>query len=363
MSAAASSSAAQPPPSIETRPASGESSRPSARRNISAPESCCLVLALRERFGGGLQVDLIERDPTPAGTNQRTRFLREPRDVGRGELDVVEHRRPAARSRAGWRRRPYPKRRRRRRAATANSCACEICGARTSKPAATSCGPVFAMRSHASSALRMTWPRRSPPGRSNTGSMRSRRAISASRCARSDVDAAIACSTEIGPPRDRGTFTATRHAPPSSGGSSCTISRSCGSVTSRAQRSMPRHDLARDLHRRVERAAVEPGEERFGDIVARADARRRRGYFDPSRAVAADRVDHSGQRRTCERARVDVAIEDADAPGHVLRPCVRGALVRRARASSAPRTSRWPRWCSGCGGCAAAAAAPSRRAR
>ena len=45
----------------------------------------------------------------------------------------------------------------------------ESAGTRTSKPASCSCGPVAAIRSHASSPLRITWPRRVPPGRPQRG--------------------------------------------------------------------------------------------------------------------------------------------------------------------------------------------------
>ena len=53
------------------------------------------VGALGQRFGRGREVGAVDRDPALAGTDERARFLGQPRDVGGGELDIVEHRRPA----------------------------------------------------------------------------------------------------------------------------------------------------------------------------------------------------------------------------------------------------------------------------
>ena len=76
------------------------------------------------------------------------------------------------------------------------------------------------------------------------------------------------------------------------------------------------HQLAGDTHRRVERAAVEPGEERLGDVVAGAHDGRRGGHLDAARAVAPDGVDHAGERGPGDRAGVDARIEGGDAAGH-----------------------------------------------
>ena len=66
----------------------------------------------------------------------------------------------------------------------------------------------------------------------------------------------------------------------------------------------------------VERAAVEAGEERFGDVVAGAHDGRRRGHLDAARAVAADGVDHAGERGAGDGTRVDAGIERGDTAGH-----------------------------------------------
>ena len=68
---------------------------PSARRSIAAPDSWVVFGLLRERLRGSREIGAIDGDPTVAGADERPRFLGQPRDVGRGELDVVEHRRPA----------------------------------------------------------------------------------------------------------------------------------------------------------------------------------------------------------------------------------------------------------------------------
>ena len=70
--------------------------------------------------------------------------------------------------------------------------------------------------------------------------------------------------------------------------------------------------------RRVERAAVEAREDRFGDVGDRAHARRRRGKLEAAGAVAADRVDHAGERGTDQRAGVDARVESAHDAGHAL---------------------------------------------
>ncbi len=77
-----------------------------------------------------------------------------------------------------------------------------------------------------------------------------------------------------------------------------------------------RGDIAREARRRVERAAVEAAEERFGHIGCGPDVRGRRGGFELARAVATDRVDHAGQRGARECAGLDVLVEGQQRAGH-----------------------------------------------
>jgi hypothetical protein len=81
----------------------------------------------------------------------------------------------------------------------------------------------------------------------------------------------------------------------------------------------PRDDLARKVHGRFERAAVETSEICLDDVARAAHVWRRRRHFDATRAVAADSVDHAGERRAGERPRVDAAVEHAHAPRHAFR--------------------------------------------
>ena len=110
-------------------------------------------------------------------------------------------------------------------------------GIRTSNPAAASRGPVIAISSHASSWLRITWPRRVPPGRRSAGSIRSRRVISSSRSRRFEPALTMACSIGTKAPLSPEAKTARFHASPRSGGSSRTINAACSRVTDRAQSS------------------------------------------------------------------------------------------------------------------------------
>jgi hypothetical protein len=77
-----------------------------------------------------------------------------------------------------------------------------------------------------------------------------------------------------------------------------------------------RHELTGDARGRVERTAVEPGEERFGDVVAGAHDGRRCRHLDPACAVAPDGVDHAGERGAGDGAGVDARVERGDAAGH-----------------------------------------------
>ena len=85
-------------------------------------------------------------------------------------------------------------------------------------------------------------------------------------------------------------------------------------------RTTPAFDASRDLTAeadgRVERAAVEPGEEGLGNIRGGTDTWRRRGHFEPARTVAADRIDHARERGARERAGVDLRIQGQHGPRH-----------------------------------------------
>ena len=85
-------------------------------------------------------------------------------------------------------------------------------GTRTSKPAASNDSPVRVMRSHASSVLRYTCPRRSAPARCNSGRSRSRRA-SSSATGRVDFVADSATSTSTRARSGPGPSTDRNHAP------------------------------------------------------------------------------------------------------------------------------------------------------
>jgi hypothetical protein len=53
------------------------------------------VGALRQRGGGRLEVGVVDLDPAALRLDERAGLFRQPRDVLGGQLDVVEHRRPA----------------------------------------------------------------------------------------------------------------------------------------------------------------------------------------------------------------------------------------------------------------------------
>ena len=237
----------------------------------------------------------------------------------------------------------------------------EICGACTSNPAATRRGPVVAIRSHASSALRITCPRCNPPGRINTGSMRSRRAISDSSRWRFDVAITIACSTEMGADRGPGAFTAS--SPRATGVGRIELhDQPLVRFGDEARPAFePGDDLGADLDRRVERAAVEAAEHRFRGVARGPYVGRRCGNFDAAGAVAGDRVDHAGQRGSGERARRRCGRAPARSRAST-RQRGRGAGDRPRRASSAPRTIRWSRSRSRSAGCGGGVGEPSRRA-
>ena len=238
-------------------------------------------------------------------------------------------------------------------------------GTRTSKPAATSRGPVTVISSHASSWLRITWPRRVPPGPQQRGqhAFEARDLVFEVRTVRrrpSTIACSIGTSSPFGPGREH------REVPRAAVvGRIEPHDQPLALAGDRARPPLDRgRDLARDAHRRVERAAVEPGEERFGDIGDGAHARRRRRHLEPARAVAADRVDHAGERGTGQRARVDVA----DRTRTRRRACVSARRARRPGSTSAgvQRTEYEPFDSRALAAAALALpqhAAPSRRAR
>ena len=59
------------------------------------PTAACVVARSASAAAAALRSALVDRDPAAAGADERAGFLGQPRDVGGGELDVVEHRRPA----------------------------------------------------------------------------------------------------------------------------------------------------------------------------------------------------------------------------------------------------------------------------
>ena len=161
----ASRSAAQPLPSTVMPPPSGVPSRPTAWRRISAPVSWVGAGPLGERGGGLLEVDPVELDPLAVRPHQRAGLGGQAGDVGGGELDVVEHRRPAHVAELVGADDACRRWARRTGAAPGVGLRRDSAGTRTSKPAASSGGPVTVISSQASSWLRYTWPRRRPPAR------------------------------------------------------------------------------------------------------------------------------------------------------------------------------------------------------
>ena len=137
------------------RPASGESSRPSARRSISAPVSCLVLSRSASASAAALRSTWsIATQRPPVRMSGRASFARRAMSAAVsstssntadqrtfGELVRTDGRSPT--------RVDVDAQRRRARALARTS------GTRTSKPAATRRGPVVAIRSHASSALRI----------------------------------------------------------------------------------------------------------------------------------------------------------------------------------------------------------------
>ena len=275
--AAASRSAAQPPPSTEMPPASGEPSRPRARRSISAPDELGRRWrARRARPAAALRSARSMRDPPAAGADERPRFLGQLGDVGGGELDVVEHRRPPHVGELAGADDRRLRRRRRTPAATASRVAGDSSGTRTSKPAAARRGPVIG---HQLPRLVLAQHHLAAAGAAGP-QQRGHHAFEARRARLRGRDGSappstMACSIGTSCALRAGLRSTARcHAPPSSGGSSRTIKRRvlardrAGPVARPVDTSSP---ATRDG--RVERAAVEAGEERLGDVVGGAHVR------------------------------------------------------------------------------------------
>ena len=231
-----------------------------------------------------------------------------------------------------------PERRRRARGATGRAR-----GRRS--PAATSRSPVTVMSRHASSWLRTTSPRRRPPARSSSGKMPLEAGAAAPSTSARRCGGAVTSmpSTGAEPPAvARGREH--RQVPGAAlvGRVELDDERDVRGALDRPRPLLePVDELARGPQRRVEDAAVEPGEDRLGDVGLRAHVGRRCGHLDAAGAVAADRVDHPGERGAGERTGVDARIDRSDAPGHLTRHLVQAArLDQRGRPPDRERRVR-----------------------
>ena len=175
-------------------------------------------------------------------------------------------------------------------------------GTRTSKPAASACGPVVVISSHASSWLSTTWPRRASPGRFSTGISRSSRASSSARCrfgrlSISATSSGTSCPSRSGPETER------NHAWSLSGGSSWTTRRaSDGAVTGVDHRS---RRLATSVPARAGTSNAEPSS-RVSRVSAMVTGsrrvRRRRRQRQPGGGICGDGVDDRPEHRQRERS-------------------------------------------------------------
>ena len=298
---------------------------------MSAPVSWVVSALAASASAAAREVGLVDRDPLAAGADERPRFLGQLADLGRGELDVVEHRRPAhvgelvGADRGLLRLREHAQHRRGLARGQLGDAHVEA-----------GVGEPRAGDGHQLPRLVLAEDGVAAPVGAGA-QQRGEHALEAG-----DVvvevgalgavvdDGALDGDEHLAPPPDlplplplpfveeRGlaTNTSRSHTPVRSGGSRRTISGACSRVTERD------HCSARDTSSpatrvgRVEGAAVEAGEERFGDVVAGAHDGRRRGHLDAARAVAADGVDHAGERGAGDGAGVDARIEGGDAAGH-----------------------------------------------
>ena len=197
--------------------------------------------------------------------------------------------------------------------ARATACGGTAAGTRTSKPAASSAGPVTVISSHASSWLRYTWPRRRAPARRSRAKIRSRRASSSARGLVS-LPSARASSIGSSVPSAPGPSTERNQASPLSGGSSWTTS-----VGWRRRPARPPVDPLGHLgpggDRCLERRAVEAGDERLGDGGGGAGHRRRGRELELPAASQGDGVDHRAQHVEGDGPGVGAG-EGGDRAGH-----------------------------------------------
>ena len=156
--AAASRSEAQPPPTTSTPPRSGDPSMPSAMRSISAPDSS-VVLARSASASAA-----AARSARSISTHRSPLRISGRASLASSRISAADNSTPSntadQRTLASWL------------APTCDSAPStktrndgaglrrDIAGTRTSKPAASSCGPVTDISSHASSWLTITSPRR-----------------------------------------------------------------------------------------------------------------------------------------------------------------------------------------------------------
>ena len=308
-----------------------------------------------ERLGRGLEVGLLDRDPATAGTDQRARFLREPGDLRGRELDVVEDGRPRdvrelvrTRRRIGRRVDVHAQRRHARALGELGDAHVEA-RLHEARPRRRHHVPCFLGTEHDLAAARAARPQQRGHHALETrhlvfevaavGARHHDRLLDregpAARVGGEHLEAPRVAAVGCVEPDDQPLVRFDDGARPTFDA---------------------RHDLTADRLRRIERAAVEAGEERFGDVVRSAHLGRRRGNLEAAGAVAADRVDHAGERRSGERAGVDLAVEREHASrrvlGHAFEP---GGIDERRRPAHGVGTARAAR------ARAAARAAPELR--
>ena len=299
-----------------------------------------LLRPLRERGGGFVEVGPVDRDPPSTGTDERPGLLGQPRDVGGGELDVVEHGRPphvGELVRADRRRRrgvgEHPQRR---------------------------LGPPPRQRGHPHvepggeqlrAGRRSSAPRPRPgsgspdpdgvpPGRINAGSSRSRRAISSSRSRRSGPASTIACSigtSSTVPSRRRAPRGATRRRRRED--RAARSGRACSPVTERPQRST-RAEISPP--RRSGASNALPSSRARNASATSVAVRMRGGGAGNLEPPALSRQIASTMPVSAERvsARASTFGSRARQRAASRRRRLRGGRGRRAPGSSAPSTTR-----------------------
>ena len=257
------------------------------------------------------------------------------------QLDVVEQHGPRRRCSAGARRPPIRPASRRRAAATASPCVATASARGRRSRRWRGPGRRAVIRSHASSWLRATWPRRCVADRLSAGESRPSRIHSAAT-GRPSRSVRSAASTGIGAPLPDGACTDSSHTPPASGASSWTIRRGRDAdVTVRVQLVSIRETSPARADGRRERRAVHAGDDGVAHVPGRAHRRGRRRELQALDALGGDRLDDGGDDRGHDR------------PGRCRgrRPPPWPASPRRARRSSgcpsAPAASARRRWSCG----------------